>query len=281
MDEKLPPLPPPPSYTSVAHRSSPGVEATSPTPPSSRQLKRRHDSGSPPLILQPNMPSEHKESRLLPQMAINGWRPWIIPMESSLLSNMAPQTCSPGDPVSSKASSSLTPRNSLYNAGLAMQARGMVRDEKGTFFARWNNMNTDGMTDEEKEVRDKYRRFDSTIDDITVTERLSGVKPASAEKISAYRAEYERHNEATFLRIMFPLLMKDGYHVVKDSTRFSQEQKDLIKAEDLIYKDFLTNEGIIMTLDTDILRHTIPSTHPDTDLKRSWQLRSPMTRTRQ
>ncbi|KAL8804461.1 MAG: hypothetical protein Q9182_002566 [Xanthomendoza sp. 2 TL-2023] len=166
-----------------------------------------------------------------------------------------------------KSSLALKTRNSQYNAGLAMQNHGMVLDEKESFFARWNNMETQGMAEDEKQLRKKYLLLEGLIESIITSERPSGVKPASAAKISAYRAEYARHNEATFLHIMWPLLMKDGYHAVKDSAHFTNEEKDLIQAEDTIYKDFLTNEGIVMTLDTDILRDMIPSIHEEVEFE--------------
>ncbi|KAL8683901.1 MAG: hypothetical protein Q9186_000112 [Xanthomendoza sp. 1 TL-2023] len=257
---------PPSPHTPISPDFAPSFEAQSPTP-SRPHLKRRHESESLPSEFLGDRPSLRKRRRPLHEMPGNMQPPYVTPVKGSssssgIGSSTASQNISP-----TKSSLALKTRNSQYNAGRAMDNQGMVLDEKESFFARWNNMTTQGMAEHDKELRNNYLLLEGLIESITASERLSGVEPASAAKITAYRAEYARHNEATFLRIMWPLLMKDGYHAVKDSARFSKEEKDLIKGEDTIYKDFLTNEGIVMTLDTDILRDMIPSNHEDPEFE--------------
>lgn len=42
-------------------------------------------------------------------------------------------------------------------------------------------------------------------------------------------------NGSTFLRVMFPLLVKDGYHVFKNRADFSGEEKRILKEDGQIY----------------------------------------------
>ena len=58
---------------------------------------------------------------------------------------------------------------------------------------------------------------------------------------------------------MFPLVMKDGYQLVKDSIDFTEEKRVLQQTGHL-YRDFMLDEGLMMTLNNEFIRILAPST---------------------
>ncbi len=81
--------------------------------------------------------------------------------------------------------------------------------------------------------------------------------------IKKYLHTVARMNKATFLHIIFPLLTKNGYQLVKDRADFTAEEKEMLKNNGSIYRDFLTEGGIMLTLDNEFLRTLVPSIYSD------------------
>ncbi|KAL8810993.1 MAG: hypothetical protein Q9200_002155 [Gallowayella weberi] len=72
------------------------------------------------------------------------------------------------------------------------------------------------------------------------------LSPGSAEKIGKSRDFYECYNEATFLHTIWPMMMKDGYHLTKDRNDFTEEEKqNLLETQGTSYRDFLLHEGVV------------------------------------
>ena len=149
----------------------------------------------------------------------------------------------------SKSAAALLPRKNAYNVGRAMDAHGMVHDDTRAYL--------------------KYPSFVDKINAIVDSKRSSHVKLQSARKFEGYLKKYERSNESTFLRVMFPLLMKDGYHVCKDRADFSTEEKRILEEDGQIYRDLYLEEGITVALDQEFLRSLIPSIHSDPGFEKS------------
>lgn len=106
---------------------------------------------------------------------------------------------------------------------------------------------------------DSYPDFKEKVKRIVLAKRDSTMKLGSHRKFEVYLDCYERMNEATFLRKIFPLLMKDGYHLVKERDDFTDAEKKQLKQEQMIYRDFLMEEGIVETTDREFLKTLVPS----------------------
>lgn len=61
--------------------------------------------------------------------------------------------------------------------------------------------------------------------------------------------------------------MKNGYQLVKDRADFTAEEKEILKNNSSIYRDFLIKEGIILILNNKFLRTLIPSIYSDPKFK--------------
>jgi hypothetical protein len=105
----------------------------------------------------------------------------------------------------------------------------------------------------------RYPLFKDKIMSIVGVNRDSPMRPESHKKFEEYLDCYERSNEATFLRKIFPLLMKDGYHL-KRETDFGDVERQLFgKREYLEYRDFLMEEGIVESVDPEFLKTLVPN----------------------
>lgn len=117
-----------------------------------------------------------------------------------------------------------------------------------------------GLMFDDKAAFNKYTRFKDKIFDIIRPDRDSVIRPGSHKKFEAYLDCYARYNEATFLRKMFPLLMKDGLHLRETGLVMDTEKQQLLgQSEYLEYRDFLIDEGIVETADREFLRTLVPS----------------------
>ena len=91
---------------------------------------------------------------------------------------------------------------------------------------------------------ENYPNFVDTINGIVAPERLSETRQESARKFQIYMKTFGRLNEATFLRVIWPLLMKDGYHAVKERADFTEEEKEILRDEkNEIEKDDVEGPG--------------------------------------
>ena len=120
-------------------------------------------------------------------------------------------------------------------------------------------MSDNGLIFNDKAAFNRYPRFKDKIFDIIRQERGSVMRPGSHKKFEAYLDCYARYNEATFLRKMFPLLMKDGLHLREEGHFTDAEKQQFRQAEYLAYRDFLMDEGIVETADREFLRTMVPS----------------------
>jgi len=105
----------------------------------------------------------------------------------------------------------------------------------------------------------RYPLFKDKILRIIGANRESAMRPESHRKFEEYLDCYERSNEATFLRKIFPLLMKDGYHLRKEKDFTDTDMQLFGKREYLEYRDFLMGEGILDTADREFLKTLVPS----------------------
>ena len=120
-------------------------------------------------------------------------------------------------------------------------------------------MRDNGLMFDDKATFNKYPGFKDKVFDIIRQGRDSIMRPGSHKKFEAYLDCYARYNEATFLRKMFPLLMKDGLHLREEGLFTEAEKKQLGQGEYLAYRDFLIDEGIVETADREFLRTLVPS----------------------
>jgi len=214
--------------------------------PTHLSRKRRRYSDSTPSEFLGFRRSSRKGRRPLQQMDYNmGAREeeiaqMVTPKTSSGTTSSGGYNASNVTP--SKAAGALKQRNSAYNVGRAMDNHGMVH---------------------ESEAFNKYPLFVEKVMGIVRPERSSHMQPESAQKLKKYLQIFERMNETTFLHVLFPLLMKDGYKLVKNRMDFTDEEKEILKNSGSLYRDFVVDEGIMMTLDNEFLRTLIPSIHSD------------------
>ena len=174
---------------------------------------------------------------------------WKIPMTppggyGSIISSSDETAGSGQSSVSpSKLASALKPRGNTFNVGEEMDSHGMAFKDDDAYT--------------------KYPNFVDKINNIVNPERLSAMKQASARKFQLYLRTFERMNEATFLRIIFPLLMKDGYHVVAERRDLTDMDKELFRDDKMLYRDFIIDEGCIITFDDEFQRTLIPSIYSE------------------
>ena len=188
----------PTSSTSQASASSQSCQPSLTLP-----TKRPRNSDSLPSVFLGDRPLMRKRRRLAQDMAGNMSPP------STPLSKMAPS--SSGEPHTPAAKGTLLKSvealKDLKNAdtlGELMSDNGLLLDDKAAF--------------------KRYPRFKDKVLDIIRQERDSVMRLGSHKKFEAYLDCYARYNEATFLRKMFPMLMKDGLHL-REEGNFTDAEK--------------------------------------------------------
>ena len=143
----------------------------------------------------------------------------------------------------SKLVAALKPRGNAYSAGELMEEHGMVFNDADAY--------------------ESYPNFVDTINGIVAPERLSEARQESARKFQIYMKTFERLNEATFLHVMWPRLIKDGYHVIKERADFTEEEKEILRDDKMLFRDFVVDEGIMFTHDVEFHRILVPSINSD------------------
>lgn len=81
----------------------------------------------------------------------------------------------------------------------------------------------------ESEAYYEYPDFTKKVMGIIDPKRSSDMQPQSAQKFRNYLHTVTLMNEATFLHVIFPLLMKDGYELVEERADFTAEEKKILK----------------------------------------------------
>ena len=143
----------------------------------------------------------------------------------------------------SKLAAALKPRGNAYSAGELMVEHGLVFNDTNAY--------------------DSYPNFVDTINGIVAPERMSETRQQSARKFQIYMKTFERLNEATFLHVIWAQLIKDGYHVAKKRADFTGEEKEILRDEKMLFRDFVVDEGIMFTHDVEFHRTLVPSIYSD------------------
>lgn len=227
----------------ITQISSPSPSSTSQqsshNTPTHRCLKRRRSSISPPSASSAHALSSRKKRRPLQEMDNPG----------EIFGGEGPRT-----PVSKLGSSSsgrdasdvnrcnMKPRPNAFNIGQEMAEHGMAF---------------------KSQAFDDFPEFAEKVRSIVGAPRSCEMDPASARKIQQHLDFYGRTNEATLMHMVFPLLIKNGYNLVKDRADFSEEEKKVLKENGSIYRDFFTNERIVTILDCEFERTYVPSKYSD------------------
>lgn len=228
------------------------LQSSQPTP-THRPTKRRRYSESAPSEFLGSRRLRGKRRKPLQEMDGNmgagggDIAQLATPLTNSGTSSSGSRATSNVSP--SKAAAALKQRFSAYNVGRAMEDHGMVHDDTKAF--------------------EKYPEFVKKVRGIVGAGRDAQMQPDSAQKFMHKLKIFERMNETTFLHIMFPLLIKDGYQLVKDRTDCTDKEKDMLRDGGTIFRDFLVDEGIMMTLDNEFLRTLVPSIHRDATFEAS------------
>ena len=86
-------------------------------------------------------------------------------------------------------------------------------------------MGDNGLIFDDKAAFNRDPRFKHKIFDIIRQERDSAMRPRLHKKFEAYLDYYTRYNEATFLRKIFPLLIKDGLYLREEGNFIDIEKQ--------------------------------------------------------
>ena len=230
---------PSPKQTSIGPQSFHGVHT-----PHSRKRRCLSDSIASQFLGSRHL--SYKRRRPLQEMDYNlgvrGDERVQVATPKSSIDTTSTDSRSTSNVSPSKAAGALKQRHSAYNIGRAMDNHGMVYESEAFY---------------------KYPKFVDKVMEIVKAERSSHMQAESARKFKKYLHTLERMNETTFLHTIFPLLMKNGYQLVKDRTDFMDEEKEILRNTGSIYRDFLVDEGIMLTLDNEFLRTLVPSIHND------------------
>lgn len=244
----------PPTSTSIldwishipSPEQTPTTPQTSPDTPTHRCQKRRRYSNSLPSDFLGDRRLLRKRRRALQEMEHNigaqvqGYPQVVTPQAGTGTTSSGVRNASNVSP--SKVAALAKQRKNAYNVGQAMQKHGMVKQSEAFY---------------------DFPQFVDKVTSIIKPERSSHMLPESARKFQKYLEVFEHMNENTFLHIMFPLLMKDGYQLVKDRADFTDKEKDILKNSGSIYRDFVMDEGIMTMIDNLFLTTLIPSIHSD------------------
>lgn len=110
---------------------------------------------------------------------------------------------------------------------------------------------------QDDEAFEKATDFKEHVFDIVTSERGSAMKEASVKKFRAHMKVHKWSNEATFLHHMLPILQGDGYHIAgKPSITPGEEEHHHL--ENIVWKEFLTDEKVIVTLNRDFAKTLLP-----------------------
>lgn len=165
--------------------------------------------------------------------------PPLTPSSKSAPTSSAEPYTPANNNTPSKSVAGLKDLKNADTVGLMMQTKHLMHNDRVAF--------------------NRYPLFKDKVLSIVGANRESPMRPESHKKFEEYLDCYERSNEATFLRKIFPLLMKDGYHL-KPEREFRDEERQLFeKRECLAYRDFLMEEGIVDTADREFLETLVPS----------------------
>ena len=160
-------------------------------------------------------------------------------------------------PPSTRTSSGWGPQTPIVKNRL-LKSVGTLKDLKNAH-TLGEMMSDYGLSFNDKAAFERYPLFKDKIFNIIGGDRSSGMKPESHKKFEAYLDCYARYNEATFLKKIFPLLMKDGLHLREGGNWTEAEKQQLGQPDYLEYRDFLIDEGIVESADRDFLRTMLPS----------------------
>ena len=208
--------------------------------PTLHAKRRRRDSL--PSVFHGDRPSLRKRSKFPRAMAGN-----VSPSSTPSVKKTSTTSGGPFTPSPGTFLESLKPVKNVKAVGRLMEDNGLYKDDRAAF--------------------DSYPDFKARVQAILATERGSAMRPKSHKKFQNYLDWYELSNESTFLRKIFPILMKDGFHLTKDNG-FPDEVTSRSKtAEYSEYRDFMEELGIVDTSDREFLKTLDPSTcNPENEI---------------
>ena len=229
--------PPTSSYT-------PNLPNQTPT----RGPKRPRSLDSPPSDFLRGGPSFYKKRRTLHEATENmgekGASGLPTPSKDGSSSSMSKTSSTSMSQSVSKSTSSTNPQTPKRQKtstdqdiiGFKMSLYGLLQDD---------------------EAFEKATDFNEHIFNIVTSERGSAMKAASVKKFRTHLKVYKWANEATFLYHVMPILQGDGYHIAGLPSITPGEEKYHLQ-ENIEWKEFLTDEKVIVTLNRDFAKTLLP-----------------------
>ncbi|KAK4693922.1 hypothetical protein P7C71_g3564, partial [Lecanoromycetidae sp. Uapishka_2] len=206
-----------------------------------RGSSNRRPSDTSPTSKSPRIQSSHKRRKILHEMSGNvgadAAAQYATPNKSTSTQSEPPRT--PGNASPSKPRPIAKPRQDPASLGYRMSLHGLKCDDYDAYNA--------------------HPLFRQHIEKIVLSDRSSAMRPASVRKFHDRLHTYGTLNEQTFLHNMIPILMKDGCHVLEKQVHTTPEEQGETEKTRLVYKDFLDEERILVTLSDEFTRTLLPS----------------------
>ena len=119
-------------------------------------------------------------------------------------------------------------------------------------------MTEHGLIINDMEAFDRSPKFQAKVFSIVESQRVSSPSPMSEKKLKMYLKEYDRASEGSFLMHIMPILLKDGFYTKNLKPEMSKEDRLSIEKEQVVFREFLIDEGLIISRNEELLDTLLP-----------------------